>query len=70
MIKVELDLQAYKVNKNSVTVKINHDVARFFNAPNIIQLKNVVNQIHTADNPFIPTLKANMGTMFSLKSVE
>ncbi|MFN4973113.1 MAG: MbnP family protein [Bacteroidota bacterium] len=70
LIKVELDLQAYKVNKNSVTVKINHDVARFFNAPNIIQLKNVVNQIHTADNPFIPTLKANMGTMFSLKSVE
>jgi hypothetical protein len=70
LIKVELDLQSYKLAKNAVVVKVKHDVSGFFNSPNVIQLKNVVNQIHTADNPFIPTLKANMSAMFSLKSVE
>jgi hypothetical protein len=70
LLKIEFDLQAYKVDKNNISIAVNHDVAKFFSTPNVIQLKNVVTQIHTAGNPFIPTLTANMSNMFNLKSVQ
>lgn len=70
LLKIEVDLSGVKVEKNNPTILLKHDVSKFFNAPNAVTLRNVSSQIHTANDPLIPTFTANMKGMFSLISVQ
>jgi hypothetical protein len=70
LINISFDLNAYAINKNNIAISCKHDLATFFNSPNVIDLKTMVNQVHTATNPIIPSLTANMAGMFSITSIQ
>jgi hypothetical protein len=69
LVKISLDLSAYKIESNNVKIDIKHDVQSFFNTPNIIDLKTMEKQVHTENNIIIPLLKPNMQNMFSIINV-
>lgn len=70
LVNVSLDLNAYQINKTAVSFTLKHDLARFFNSPNILNLREIPNQVHTANNVILPTITANMRQMITIQSIQ
>jgi hypothetical protein len=70
LVNISIDLNAYQVNKTAISCTLKHDVAAFFNTPNMLNLRQITNQVHTATSPILPTITANMRQMITIQSIQ
>lgn len=72
LVNKALDLSAFKIKNatNGMDVEIKMDLGKFFNTPNIYDLKVDKRNIHNANEPSLTKLVPNMNTMLILQDVK
>jgi hypothetical protein len=63
-------LLGYKVKKSEITVSVQFDIAKVFNAPFVYDLKTDVNDIHSTTSTGLAKFVPNIKNAFSLKNVQ